>query len=206
MPYRAFISYSHAADARLAPALQTGLHHFARPWNKLRAMRTFRDKTSLALTPALWPAIERALAESDFFVFLASPQAAASPWVEKEVRYWLDHKPKDRFLIVLTGGSIIWDQQAGDFDWARTDALPRMLSGSFDAEPLHLDLRWASRTEHLSLRHPEFRSGVASLAGVVPGLTRRLVDASLALLIFTTLWVTYLVASSGLILLGNEGA
>ena len=169
MPYRAFISYSHAADARLAPALQTGLHHFARPWNKLRAMRTFRDKTSLALTPALWPAIERALAESDFFVFLASPQAAASPWVEKEVRYWLDHKPKDRFLIVLTGGSIIWDQQAGDFDWARTDALPRMLSGSFDAEPLHLDLRWASRTEHLSLRHPEFRSGVASLAARLHG-------------------------------------
>jgi hypothetical protein len=48
-------------------------------------------------------------------------------------------------------------------------------------------------------------AGVASLATVVPGLTRRLVGGSLALLVVSTLWVTYLVAGSGLMLLGNEG-
>jgi hypothetical protein len=51
--YRGFISYSHAADDRLAPALQSGLHRFAKPWYRLRAMRVFRDKTGLAVTPEL---------------------------------------------------------------------------------------------------------------------------------------------------------
>lgn len=30
--YRAFISYSQAADGRLAPALQSGLQRLAKPW------------------------------------------------------------------------------------------------------------------------------------------------------------------------------
>jgi len=32
MAYNAFVSYSHAADGRLAPAVQTGLQRLARPW------------------------------------------------------------------------------------------------------------------------------------------------------------------------------
>ena len=32
MAYDAFVSYSHAADGRLAPAVQTGLQRLARPW------------------------------------------------------------------------------------------------------------------------------------------------------------------------------
>ena len=56
--YEAFISYSHAADGRLAPTLQTGLHRFAKPWYRLRAMRVFRDETTLATSPELWPSIE----------------------------------------------------------------------------------------------------------------------------------------------------
>jgi hypothetical protein len=47
MAYHAFMSYSHAADGKLAPALQSALHRFAKPWYRLRAMRIFRDKTSL---------------------------------------------------------------------------------------------------------------------------------------------------------------
>ena len=52
--YKAFISYSHAADGKLAPALQHGLQNFACPWNQLRAIRVFRDKTGLTTTPGLW--------------------------------------------------------------------------------------------------------------------------------------------------------
>ena len=59
--YRGFISYSHAADDRLAPALQSGLHRFAKPWYRLRAMRVFCDKTGLAVTPELWGSIQKAL-------------------------------------------------------------------------------------------------------------------------------------------------
>lgn len=38
-----FISYSHAPDGALAPALQTGVERFAKPWYRSRALRVFRD-------------------------------------------------------------------------------------------------------------------------------------------------------------------
>ena len=62
--FDAFISYSHAADGTLAAALQQGLHRFAKPFFKLRAIRVFRDETTLAMTPSLWPDIEKALRDS----------------------------------------------------------------------------------------------------------------------------------------------
>ncbi|MCC7373587.1 MAG: hypothetical protein IT581_02955, partial [Verrucomicrobiales bacterium] len=65
--YRAFLSYSTAADGGLAPALQRGLQRFAKPWFRRRALRVFRDATGLGITPALWDSIETALRESDFF-------------------------------------------------------------------------------------------------------------------------------------------
>src|SRR5215472_1003596 len=48
--YKAFVSYSHAADAALASALQAALQGFAKPLYKLRAMRLFRDEASLPMT------------------------------------------------------------------------------------------------------------------------------------------------------------
>lgn len=51
--YDGFISYSHAADGRLAPALQSGLQQLARPWWKLRSLRIFRDETGLSVNPHL---------------------------------------------------------------------------------------------------------------------------------------------------------
>jgi hypothetical protein len=48
MPYKAFISYSHAADGKLAPALQFALHRFARRWYALPAIG-FRDRVGLSL-------------------------------------------------------------------------------------------------------------------------------------------------------------
>src|SRR5687767_1609322 len=102
--YAAFISYSHAADGKLAPALQRGLHSFARPWFRLRALRVFRDEASLSANPGLWSSIEGALAKSEFFILLASPEAARSPWVGREAAYWVQHKSPETFLIVLTDG------------------------------------------------------------------------------------------------------
>lgn len=59
--YDAFISYSHALDGAVAQALQTGLERFAKPWYQLRALRVFRDTTSLSANPGLWSSIETAL-------------------------------------------------------------------------------------------------------------------------------------------------
>jgi len=165
--YDAFMSYSHAGDSKLAPALQSALHRFARPWNRLRALRVFRDKTNLAVNPTLWLAIQAALDESTFFILLASPEAAASPWVAREVEYWLERHPPERMLIVLTGGTIVWDPLAGSVDAGRTDALPPPLVKALRQEPLYLDLRWARDDVTLSLNHPAFRDAVAQLAAPI---------------------------------------
>ena len=76
--FNAFISYSHAADGRLAPELQRALQRFARPWNKGTALRIFRDETDLSVNPALWLSVEQALKASEYFLLLASPDAGTS--------------------------------------------------------------------------------------------------------------------------------
>ena len=114
--YDAFISYSHAADGRLAPALQAGLRSLAKPWYRRRALRVFRDQTSLSASPELWSSIEEALSQARFFILLASPEAAASHWVDQEVRWWRANRSHDTFLIALTGGELRWDDGDGDFD------------------------------------------------------------------------------------------
>src|SRR5262249_44393870 len=137
--YRAFISYSHAVDEKIAPALQAALHKFAKPWYKRRAVRVFRDQTNLALNPHLWSSIEEALNQSEYFILLASLGATKSDWVAKEVTHWLSRRPAETLLIVLTDGEIVWSQAAGDFDWTKTTALPPNLGKVFPQEPLYLD-------------------------------------------------------------------
>jgi WD40 repeat protein len=170
--YDGFISYSHARDGRLAPALQRGLHRFAKPWYRRRALRVFRDETNLAADPGLWSSIEQALASSRFFILLASPDAAASKWVDKEVRWWRSHKPLANLLVVLTDGKLLWDDVTGDFDWNRTTAVPMAVKGGFREEPHYIDLRWARTAEHLSLTDPRFRGCVADLAVPLHGQSK----------------------------------
>ena len=94
--YDAFVSYSHAKDKPVAAALQSVMQRLGKPWYRRRALRVFRDDTSLSATPSLWPSIEQALSNSRFLILLASPEAAASSWVNKEVSYWLDNKAPTR--------------------------------------------------------------------------------------------------------------
>lgn len=167
MPYNAFISYSHSANGELVSALHSALHRFAKPWYKPRALRIFRDRINLSVSPSLWNRIQEALDDSEFFILLASPKAATSAWVLKEVEYWCANKIHNRLLIVLTSGSIVWDTSKRDFDWERTTSLPKTFSGKFADEPLWVDLSWAVRSEQLSLRHLKFRDCVATLAATL---------------------------------------
>jgi hypothetical protein len=77
--YDAFISYSHAKDKPVAAALQGAVQRLGKPWYGRRALRIFRDDTSLSATPHLWPSIEEALARSRYLIRLVSPQSAARP-------------------------------------------------------------------------------------------------------------------------------
>src|SRR3954451_253740 len=130
MSFNGFISYSHAADGRLAPAIQRGLHRLAKPWHRRRALWIFRDQTGLSVTPALWSSIEAALDASEWFVLLASPDAAGSMWVNREIAHWVATKPVERILPVLTDGHWAWDSAAGDFT-ADSTAVPAELRSVF---------------------------------------------------------------------------
>ena len=169
--YQAFISYSHAADGKLAPALQSALQQFAKPWTRLRAVRVFRDKTGLAVTPGLWSSISTALDSSEYFLLLASPDAARSYWVDQEVQHWLSQPRAERLLIILTGGEIVWDPASRTLDATRTTALPPSLR-TFAEEPLWLDLRWARSGEHLSFANPSWREAIADLSSTLRGLPK----------------------------------
>lgn len=170
MRYDVFISYSHGADSRTAAQLQRALQKIANPWYRLRGMRVFRDETDLSVAPEGWPAIESALAQSRFFVLLASEQAARSPWVAKEIAYWRENRSSETLLIALTDGDLIWNNQHGDFDWERTTSLPRQMSGAFRSEPFWADLRWTNEQQLLTLRHPEFLKATAKLAAPIRNL------------------------------------
>jgi hypothetical protein len=107
--------------------------------------------------------------DAEYFLLLASPEAAASAWVQCEVACWLDRRPADHLLIALTHGELRWNDAAQDFDWNGTDALPRRLAQAFEQEPKYADLRWARMATNLSLRNPEFLAAVASVTSTFQG-------------------------------------
>lgn len=168
--YDAFVSYSHAADGRLAPALQTGLQSLAKPWYRRRALRIFRDETSLSVSPELWPSIEAALSQARYFILMASPEAADSPWVDQEVRWWRAHRSHQTVLIALTDGELDWDDERQDF--SAGGPVPPGLRGWFPREPLWVDLRWARNAQDVSMRNPRFRDSVGEIAAPLHGVPK----------------------------------
>ena len=179
MAYNAFISYSHTTDGTLAAALQSALHAFAKPWYKLRALHIFRDQTNLAVNPALWSSIRDALDQSSFFILLASPEAAASPWVAKEAEYWIGKNGPSHVLIVLTGGTLRWDHASASFTAEHTTALPASLLRAFPEEPLFLDVLWArDGATPLRLREPRFHEAVLQLAATLHNRSKDELDST----------------------------
>ena len=193
--YGAFISYSHAQSQELARELQKWLQSYAKPWYRWRAVNVFRDETDLAAAPALWSKIAAALDDSSHFILLASPQAARSKWVKREVRYWLGDRNAYELegvaldapmsgtrpqraatlLIALIDGDIAWREEAHDFDWHATSALPHVLSGVFQEEPRWIDLRPIVRRDdprqRLSRRSTAFMQAVAQISAPIRGIT-----------------------------------
>ena len=176
MRYQGFMSYSHAADGKLAPAIHSALHGIAKPWYRLRAMHVFSDRSNLSANPALWPSIQQALADSDFFLLLASPEAAGSKWVRQEIQWWFENRAAENVLVLLTGGNLVWDDVAHDFDWQRTTAVPLTFRRRFQHEPLWIDFRWARSVDDLSLRHSQFRTAILDLAAPLLGRPKDEID------------------------------
>lgn len=168
--YDVFISYSHENSGDLPQAIQRGLEKFARPWYKRWALRVFRDTSGLSVNEALWPRIADAIHNSRNFILLASPQAAISPWVQKEVKERINMG--GNILLVLIDGQIQWDSKNKTFDWSITNSLPRNLSEHFNDEPLYLDLRWVDAPTKRSLNYPGFRDSIAALVATIRGIDK----------------------------------
>ncbi|MFJ8253559.1 TIR domain-containing protein [Streptomyces sp. NPDC094466] len=206
--YDAFLSYSHAWDKDVAKAFQDALQGFDRPWYRPRSLRLFRDETNLAASPHLWREIEQGLARSRWLVIMASPSAAASPWVRQEIRWWLTHRSADTLLIGWTDGTLLWDSARAEFDWSHTDALPQQeMERAFEEEPRWVDLRWLRSPEQASAADPRLVECVAEFFAPLTGRskddvlgdhvrrhrqTRRVVRATLA-----ALTVLFLLAVAG---------
>ncbi|WP_185921904.1 TIR domain-containing protein [Streptomyces sp. WAC06614] len=177
----AFISYSHQRDVPLAEALQKGLQGIVRtPWLRRPGLKVFRDTTSLGASSDLGSSITTALAGARYFVYLASPEAAASKWVRQEIAYWRRNHGLDHFLIALSDGRIVWDDAARDFDWQQTNAIPQELSWAFAAEPLWVDLRpyrACDPGDRSMSPGADFRDRVASLAAPLHGRTKDALDS-----------------------------
>jgi hypothetical protein len=166
--YDAFLSYCHE-DVEAARALQRGLRRFAKPIWRVRALRVFRDETSLAASPEFWLELERAMLDSRFLIVLLSPAAAHSSWVSREIRAWTDAGRHDWLRLVLVDGELVWDGATGTFDPNLSDALSPSLVQSPDPTrnpPLYVDLRELPIAQ-MDLREPRFRAAILDLAAFI---------------------------------------
>jgi WD40 repeat protein len=161
--YNAFISYSHAADGKLAPAIQAGLENFAKPWFKIRNLNIFRDESNLTISPNLWGKIQQALDNSNYLIYMASPESAKSKWVIQEISYWLENKSLDTILIVLTDGELKW-RNNGLTPFNERNSLPEILEEKVLEEPLFGDFTNLRKHDDLSLNNPLFKNEVLKIA------------------------------------------
>jgi WD40 repeat protein len=164
MKFNAFISYSHAADGRMAPAVQSALENFAKPWYKLRNLNIFRDEASLSVTSELWSNIQNAIDDSEYLIYMASPESAASMWVNKEIEYWIENRSLEKLLIVLTDGEINWDYDKNCVVDSDQNSLPASLGRALSESPFYIDLRASKTQEDLSLKNSIFKKEILKLA------------------------------------------
>jgi WD40 repeat protein len=164
MKYNAFISYSHIADGLLSSKIQLGLQKVAKPWYKIRALNIYRDQTNLSVTPDLWGTIQNALYNTEYIILMASPTAAKSKWVNKEIIFWLKNRSLDTIIIAITEGDLVWNDEQNAFDFKASDAVPEILLRAYTEEPLYVDFRNFRTQIDLSLNNPSFKEKIISVA------------------------------------------
>lgn len=108
--YFAFISYKRE-DEKIADELRRKLEHYRLP-AKVRKDNPslpktiypiFRDALELS-GGVLSKQIEKALSQSKFLIVVCSPNSAKSPWVEKEIRTFIQQGKKDKIIPFIIDG------------------------------------------------------------------------------------------------------
>lgn len=150
--FTAFISYRHKPlDAYVASLLHKGLEHYRVPGSiaqktgKKRLGRMFRDNEELPITSDLTSSIMDALDRSTFLIVVCTPDAPKSPWVLREIEYFLKHHPQNNILTVLAAG--VPDESFPALLTTRQqDGVNGELAGE-PVEPLAADVRASTRAE-----------------------------------------------------------
>lgn len=109
--YFAFISYKRE-DEKWAKWLQQKLESYSLPTairkknpelpNKIRPV--FRDQSELS-GGNLKAEIEKGLNGSKYLIVICSPRSAKSPWVSKEIQYFIDQGRADYIIPFIIGGT-----------------------------------------------------------------------------------------------------
>jgi WD40 repeat protein len=169
--FDAFITYSHDVDHGLAAALASRLERVATPWYRRRRLRIFLDRLTLG-AQTLDGTIRSALTRSRYLIVLASPETAASRWVQTETGYWLAEHPDgaQRTLIVLTAGDLRWNAAMGAYE---ADCLPPAFlhPGVFAAERKWVDVRGLDAVGPAA-HDDDLGDAVAELAAEILGTTK----------------------------------
>ncbi|MFF2506595.1 TIR domain-containing protein [Streptomyces sp. NPDC058067] len=167
--YGAFLSYSGDRDRQWLPHLQRTIERQSRPWYKPPRIRVFLDDSGVSIGSQLWGKIEAGLARSEWLVVMASPEAKASAWVDREIEWWLNNRSVDTILLVVSAGKLVWDEQRGDWDPELSTALPARLSGRFAQQPV-----WKTvdplRPDNGAVPRPDIDNVALGIASVVRGL------------------------------------
>ena len=154
--YKAFISYSHR-DEKWARWLQRSLESYRLPRRLVgsqgehgpipkRLNPIFRDREDLSSAADLTSQIKEVLASSETLIIVCSPAAAASRWVNEEIRRFMAMGRGDRILALIVDG----DPQARD---PAAQCFPPALLESADGdsrEPLAADVRTYADGKNLS--------------------------------------------------------
>lgn len=114
-PFRAFVSYSHA-DSAFAARLQRKLEGYRLPRRLAgdvaplagqaqgRIGPVFRDRADLPAAGDLSTAVREGISASSALVVVASPDAARSRWVAREIALFRELHPNSLILVALARG------------------------------------------------------------------------------------------------------
>lgn len=120
----------------------------------------FRDEEELPISSDLTESICTALDASRYLIVICSPEAKQSPWVAREVDYFLkNHDARDAFVVLADG------EPNDVFPRALTHVLNKSTGEYQEIEPLAMDVRADSIAGSLKKAKTHIRKLYAGMLG-----------------------------------------
>src|ERR1700688_677993 len=153
--YVAYVSYHHG-DRAVARWLHRAIETYRVPPKLLgktnleqraRLAPVFLDREELSSSPNLAQSLRKALDESDFLIVVCSPEAAASRWVNEEVKVFKEQGKAERILCLIVAGEPLAAQRglASEIECFPPALFATAVEGQLGVEstfePLAADLR-----------------------------------------------------------------